>query len=92
MSISRAQLIEEIAALPDEGLPRAYALLHGLRLDLAAADSSLEPAPGDSQPGSATAAEDFAGAWADMSDAELTGFLDEVFARRRAAFTDRPER
>jgi hypothetical protein len=27
-----------------------------------------------------------------MSDAELTGFLDEVFARRRAAFTDRPER
>ena len=91
MSISREQLIEEIAALPEEGLPRAYALLHGLRLDLAAAGAQ-EPAAGATQAEGATEAEDFAGAWAEMSGAELSGFLDEVSVRRRAAFRDRPER
>lgn len=81
MSLARARLAEEIAAIPDERIPELLRLVHGFRVT--AADDAASECP---------ATNDFAGVWADLPDTDFDAFLEEVGERRRQAFRSRPTR
>ena len=81
MAISRQQLAEEIASIPDDKLTGLFDLIHRYRLELDARASN-----DDSERNR------FAGVWADMPDEDFHGFLCDIEERRRNAFSTRPER
>jgi hypothetical protein len=81
MAISRQQLSEEIASIPDDKIAEVFNIVHRYRVDLETA-----PADGGAQDN------DFAGIWADMPDAAFQDFLREVEDRRHNAFATAPNR
>ena len=66
MAISRQQLSEEIALIPDDKIAEVFSIVHRYRVD-------LESAPG----GGSAQANDFAGIWEDMPDGVFQEFLRE---------------
>ncbi|WP_295437417.1 hypothetical protein [uncultured Thiodictyon sp.] len=66
MAISRQQLSEEIASIPDDKIAEVFNLVHRYRVDLESG-----PAGGSAQDN------DFAGIWADMPDEAFQGLLRE---------------
>lgn len=81
MAISRQQLAEEIASIPDDKLTDLFDLIHRYRLNLDAQASN---------DGSERNA--FAGIWADMADKDFYGLSRDIEERRRNAFSNRPVR
>lgn len=81
MAISRQQLSEEIASIPDDKIAEVFSIVHRYRVDLESA-----PAGGSAQDN------DFAGIWADMPDEAFQDFLRDVEDRRHNAFSSRPNR
>jgi hypothetical protein len=81
MAISRQQLAEEIAAIPDDRISEVFGIVHRFRV-------ALEPVPASTDAGD----NDFAGIWEDMPDEEFKSFLRDIKDRRHDAFTSRPAR
>ncbi|MBV5273607.1 MAG: hypothetical protein JZU52_08175 [Lamprocystis purpurea] len=81
MAISRQQLSEEIASIPDDKIAEVFSIVHRYRVDL-----ESTPADGSAQ------ANDFAGIWADMPDEAFQDFLRDVEDRRHNAFSSGPAR
>jgi hypothetical protein len=66
MAISRQQLSEEIASIPDDKIAEVFNIVYRYRID-------LESAPA----GDSAQDNDFAGIWADMPDGVFQEFLRE---------------
>jgi hypothetical protein len=81
MAISRQQLAEEIASIPDDKLTDLFEIIHRYRLDLDARASN-----------DGSERNSFAGIWADMVDEDFHGLLRDIEERRRNAFSNRPAR
>ena len=78
MVISRQQLAEEIASIPDDKLTDLFDIIHRYRLDLDAQASN-----------DGSERNSFAGIWADMTDEDFHGLLRDIEERRRNAFSNR---
>jgi len=77
----REMTIEEVRRIPATRLQELYEVVHSYRIGLGASSER-----------SASAIEEFSGAWAGVPEEEFEGFLAEVRTRRQAAFggRDRP--
>lgn len=78
MVISRQQLAEEIASIPDDKLTDLFDIIHRYRLELDTQASN-----------DGSERNSFAGIWADMTDEDFHGLLRDIEERRRNAFSNR---
>lgn len=69
--ISREEIIEELNLVPENKVPELFDVVHEFRKGCHESDSKVMQ---------------FAGSWAELTEDEFKGFLEEVSARRARAF------
>jgi hypothetical protein len=74
----RAKVLAEIQQIPENKLVALYELLHQFRLHLESPDANQ-----------ADSIMRFAGCWNDLSDDAFNELVEEVYERRRQAFSGR---
>jgi len=74
------KVIKEIELIPDDSLLKLYDFIHFFRIGL----ETIQTPPEDIM--------QFAGCWRDMSDQDLTEFLEEITVRRQHSFSGRIQR
>jgi hypothetical protein len=77
----RAKVLAEIQQIPESKLVALYELLHQFRLNLEATHGNR-----------AESIMQFAGCWNDLSDDAFNELVEEVYQRRRQAFSERSAR
>jgi hypothetical protein len=76
-SVEKTRVLEELSLIPEDKLPDIYQLLHYFRLGLEASRGRTQPVMS------------FAGCWRDMPEPVFDTFVQDVFQRRRQAFSRR---
>jgi len=76
-SVEREKVLEEVHRIPEDKLAEVYAILHYFRLGI---EASRDPMRSVMR---------YAGCWQDMPEEMFVGFIQEIAARRQAAFSRR---